>query len=98
MLLTMPRTSPYTIQLTPDERSTLETRARKYTLPYLDVFRAQVVLLAAQDLSNDQIAQRLNVGRDVVSKWRKRFFERGLAGLEELPRSGRPDLFPPQTS
>jgi transposase len=92
----MPRTSPYTIQLSPEERSALEARARKYTLPYRDVFRAQVVLLAAQGLRNDQIAQRLNAGRDVVSKWRKRFFQHRLAGLEELPRSGRPDLFPPR--
>ncbi len=73
----MPRTSPYTIQLSGEERSVLEARDRKYPLPYGDVFRAQVVLLAAQGLRNDQIADRLNAGRDVVSKWRKRFFEQG---------------------
>jgi len=43
----MPRTSPYTIELTDEERRTLEARARKYTLPYRDVFRAQIVLFAA---------------------------------------------------
>ena len=91
----MPRTSPYTIKLSGRERSILEARARKYTLPYRDVFRAQIVLLAAQGLRNDEIAERLNSRREVVSMWRKRFFYERLLGLEERPRSGRPDVFPP---
>jgi hypothetical protein len=91
----MPRTSPYTIELTDRERLVLEARARKYTLPYRDVFRAQIVLLAAQGLRNDEIARRLNTRRDVVSMWRKRFFEERLAGLEERSRRGRPAVFPP---
>jgi DNA-binding NarL/FixJ family response regulator len=44
-----------------------------YTLPYRDVFRAQIVLLAADGLRNDEIARRLNTRREVVSLWRKRF-------------------------
>ena len=92
----MPRTSPYQIQLTDEERRTLEAKARKYTLPYRNVVRAQMVLLAAQGLGNDEIARRLNTRREVVSMWRKRFFEQGLAGLEERPRRGRPPAFPPR--
>ncbi|MGH9031421.1 MAG: helix-turn-helix domain-containing protein, partial [Acidimicrobiia bacterium] len=46
-------------------------------------------------LRNDQIAARLDCGRDVVSQWRKRFFEQRLAGLEDRPRRGRPPTFPP---
>lgn len=91
----MPRASPYEIRLTAEERRILEARARKYTLPYRDVFRAAVVLLASQGLRNDQIAQRLNSRREVVSKWRKRFFEARLPGLEERDRSGRRPVFPP---
>lgn len=91
----MPRTSPYAIKLSGQERSILEARARKYTLPYRDVFRAQIVLLAAQGLRNDEIAERLNSRREVVSMWRKRFFHERLLGLEERPRSDRPDVFPP---
>ena len=53
-----------------------------------------MVLLAASGLRNDQIADRLNAGRDVIRKWRKRFFEERLDGLEELPRSGQPDVLP----
>ena len=92
----MPRESPYAIRLSHEERTILEGRARKYTLPYRDVIRAQIVLMAAQGLRNDEIAARLNVGRDVVSKWRKRFFEQRVAGLEEHPRRGRPGAFPPR--
>jgi len=91
----MPRTSPYRIELTAEERLALEARARKYTLPYRDVVRARIVLLAAQGLRNDEIARRLDTRREVVSLWRKRFFEQRLAGLEELPRQGRPAIFSP---
>ena len=92
----MPRNSPYRIELAEEERRILAARARKYTLPYREVVRAQMVLLAAQGLRNDQIAARLNTRREVVSLWRKRFFEQGLAGLEERPRRGRPPAFPPR--
>lgn len=73
----------------------MESLARSYTLPYWQVTRAQMVLLAAQGLRNDQIAARLNCRREVVSQWRKRFFEQRLAGLEDLPRRGRAPTFPP---
>jgi len=92
----MPRRSPYTIELSEEERQILEARARKYTLPYRDVVRAQMVLLAARGLRNDAIARRLNTRREVVSMWRKRFFQEGLAGLEERPRRGKPPVFPPR--
>lgn len=90
----MPRKSPYTLALS-QERRELEARARKYTLPYRDVVRAKIVLLAAEGLDNDEIAIRLDTRREVVSKWRKRFFEQGLPGLDERPRGGRPSVFSP---
>ena len=92
----MPRNSPYRIVLSDDERAVLASLAHSYTLPYWQVTRARMVLMAADGLRNDQIAAQLQCGRDVVSQWRKRFFERGLAGLEDRPRRGRPPGFPPQ--
>ena len=91
----MPGRSPYRIELSDEERRVLELLARSYTLPYWQVTRAQMVLLAAQGLRNDEIAARLNCRREVVSQWRKRFFEDRLAGLEDRPRRGRPPAFPP---
>lgn len=91
----MPRESPYHIRLSRNERQILEARSRQYTLSYRDVIRAKIVLLAAQGLENTVIGERLDLPRPVVSKWRKRFFEERLAGLEERPRVGRPTVFPP---
>jgi len=93
----MPRRSPYRIELSDEERAVLESMARSYTLPYWQVTRARMVLLAAEGLRNDQIAARLDCGRDVVSLWRKRFFEQRLAA-EDRPRRGRPPAFSPSGS
>jgi winged helix-turn helix protein len=92
----MPRQSPFTIHLSRKEREILARRARKYTLPYFEVLRAKMILLAAAGRSNDEIASALSVGRDVVSLWRKRFFHERIPGLEERPRPGRPRVFPPR--
>ena len=67
-----------------------------HTSSYREVIRARIVLYAAKGLGNDQIAARLDTLRQIVSKWRKRFFEQRLAGLEELERRGRPARFSPQ--
>lgn len=89
----MPRKSPYVLDLTAEQREALEDRARRY--PYREVVRAKIVLMAASGLDNDEIAARLDMRREIVSKWRKRYFEEGLAGLDERPRGGRPPAFPP---
>ena len=53
--------------------------------------------MAASGIDNDEIAARLDTRREVVSQWRKRFFEERLAGLEERARPGRPPgLFLPE--
>ena len=93
----MPRQSPYVIHLSDIEKSELERQARRYTSPYYSVIRAKMILLASQGLSNDQIANGLSVPRQIVSKWRKRFFEERLDGLVDEPRPGRPPVFPPRS-
>jgi transposase len=91
----MPRSSPFTIEVTSAERAFLEAIARKYTLPYRDVVRAKIILLSAEGLPVEEIAMRLNSSREVVWKWRKRFLAERLSGLEERSRRGRPPVFPP---
>jgi len=91
----MPRKCPYAVLLEAEEKSLLEAITRRYTSPYCDVMRAKVVLLAAQGFSNKEIGERLDLPRQIVSKWRKRFFDQRLAGLQERPRRGRPRVFPP---
>jgi hypothetical protein len=86
----MPRISPYLIRLSLAEARELQRRAARYTLPYFMVQRAKMILLAAQGRDNKDIALRIDARREVVSMWRKRFFTKRLAGLEERPRPGRP--------
>lgn len=92
----MPRQSPFLVVLTAEERGILEDRSRQYTSPYCDVIRAKLVLLAAEGLGNDVIARRLDLPRQIVSKWRKRFCLWRLPGLDAEPRGGRPPRFPPR--
>lgn len=94
----MPRKSPFDISLADDERDILEETARAYTSPYIDVIRAKIVLYAAEGLTNKEIGERLDTPRQIVSKWRQRFFDERLAGLEEQPRRGRPGKFSPLRS
>ena len=82
--------------LTSAEKGELLRRAAKYTLPYFQVLRARMILHAAEGMSNDEIARRLDTRREVVSLWRKRFFADRLAGLEEHVRPGRPRTFSPR--
>lgn len=91
----MPRKSPFKIRLTRIEAQELRARAAKYTLPYFQVQRARMILMAAEGYSNEEIAQHLHTSRDVVSKWRKRFFEERLLGLGDRERPGRPRDFSP---
>ncbi len=93
----MPRSSPFTIRLSSAEKAELRRRAGKYTLPYFQVQRARMILLAAEGLSNNEIAARLDSRREVVGRWRKRFFVERLPGLEEQARPGRPRIFSPRS-
>lgn len=91
----MPRKSPYPIVLSHDERLKLEKITSQYTSPYYIVVRAKVALMAAQGVDNKTIGERLTLPRQIVSKWRKRFYEERLDGLEDKPRIGRPSGFSP---
>jgi transposase len=91
----MPRHSPFSIVLSEAERDALERVARKYTSPYHEVVRAKIVLLASEGLDNKEIGQRLSLPRQIVSKWRRRFFDERLDGLDDRSRLGRPSDFPP---
>ncbi len=91
----MPQTSPFPITLADHERATIEAMARKYTASYREVTRAKIILYAAAGLQNKDIAARLDTSPQIVSKWRKRFFEERLDGLDDAPRHGRPARFSP---
>ncbi len=77
--------------LTDEQRATLQRWARGRTTPARLVRRAQIVLLAAEGRENIAIAEELEIDRTIVNRWRRRFAEKGLAGIEkDAPRGGRP--------
>lgn len=92
----MPRISPFAIILNRNEERELMSVAAQYTLPYYQVLRAKMILMAAEGLSNSEIAARLATRREIVSLWRKRFFEERIVGLSDRQRTGRPRVFPPR--
>src|SRR3954466_7839514 len=78
------------IELTEGERAELQARLRRRKVARGDALRAEIVLLAAQGLSNLAITERLGVARMTVATWRGRFAERRLEGLLDEPRPGAP--------
>ncbi|HTQ88615.1 MAG TPA: IS630 family transposase [Streptosporangiaceae bacterium] len=78
------------VVLSAGERTTLKKRVRGAKTPHRDRLRAQIVLAAARGHDNARIAADLAITVDTVRKWRGRFAGRGLAGLADLPRCGRP--------
>lgn len=91
----MPRKSPFTIVLSEYEQTILEQSTRKYTSSYINVVRARIILMAAEGMDNTTIGERLDLPRQIVSKWRKRFYTHRLEGLADRPRTGRPSGFSP---
>lgn len=94
----MTRRSPHVIKLSAADRAVLEKQSRSYTARHADVIRAKIVLLCADGHPNAAIAARLGVHVNVVSTWRKRFFEAGPDGLADRPRPGRPRSGPSQAA
>lgn len=91
----MSRRSPFVIDLTVHDRQELGALVRRRRAEQRMVIRARIVLAAAEETENALIAERLGVALNTVIKWRKRFFEEGMAGLTDRKRSGRPRTFSP---
>ena len=78
------------VELDADQRSRLEAIVRSRKLPARLIERSRIVLLAAAGCRNKQIADELNLTPEKAARWRKRYLQLGLAGLEkDAPRPGR---------
>ncbi len=78
------------IALTDEQVLRLRTYARGRKVERRLAERANIILLAAEGLENLDIAVRLEVSRHTVARWRKRFLELGISGIErDAPRPGR---------
>src|SRR5262245_59043335 len=79
-----------TVQLTEEEQATLVRWARRPTTAQALAQRARIVLRAAADKTNTQVARELRVTKQTVGKWRSRFITKRLDGLLDEPRPGAP--------
>lgn len=78
------------IQLTEKESATLEKWSRGRSTPVRLMIRSKIVLLAAKENQNKEIALELGVSRKMVGLWRNRFSDKRLAGIQkDAPRGGR---------
>ena len=78
------------LMLREGDRERLQGLTRSSRSPAGLAQRARIVLLAADGESNTAIAGRVGVSRPTVIGWRERYQAKGIAGLEDEPRSGRP--------
>lgn len=84
------------VTVTGDERGELERWIRTPTTEQRFVFRARLVLAAAAGEGSTSIARREGVRVTTVSTWRKRFADKGLPGLQDEGRAGRPMTYGPE--
>src|SRR3954454_21280278 len=83
-----------TVQVPEADRRELQRRVRDKGAPARAVERARIVLLAAEEVPGKEIAEIVGCAEGTVVTWRGRYAERGLAGLADLPRPGKPSPLP----
>ena len=81
------------VVLTDEQREQMTALSESTSMPYGLVQRARIVLACAQGLTNSAVAKRLAVSPSAVGKWRRRFLERGVQGLHDELRPGRPRTY-----
>jgi len=85
----MPRVA-VALSCTPETMEELERMSRSRSGEVRMAERASIVLACLRGKRNDEIALQMNLRPNTVGQWRQRFAARGLAGLQDAPRSGKP--------
>ena len=78
------------LNLSEQQREQLQAWSASPSMPQGMAARMRIVLLADEGHSNKEIASQLELSQNTVGKWRRRFLQRGLQGLHDELRSGRP--------
>ena len=81
------------IELTPDENDELKRRVRARSGSQQAALRGQIVLAAANGVSNTEIGATLGITRHTAQHWRTRFATERLAGLGDRPHRPLPRLY-----
>mgnify|MGYP002349472101 CR=1 FL=1 len=77
-------------ELSQDQREELLRWAQSRTLPAGDVFRARLILALADGKSWSQIETELHTSRPTIARWKQRFEEHGLLGLDARHKGSEP--------
>ena len=96
----MPHPFSAPLTLPAEQQARLEALVHAGSTPQALVYRCRLVLRCARSdqASNLQIAHEFGCHRHTVGRWRERFRQEGLAGLQDAPRSGRPRKFSPRAT
>lgn len=97
----MPNPHAPIVELSSQQRQQLEALSRAGSTPQALAFRCRIILHAAtaENPSNGTIAEQMGCHRHTVGQWRQRFIDKGLPGLQDAPRCGRPrSVSPLQTA
>src|SRR5660398_162164 len=81
------------VEVTVEDRATLESWIRATTTEQRLVLRARIILALARGQTNREVAEELSIRPATVSKWRTRFATKGIGGLADAPRSGKPPTY-----
>lgn len=81
------------INLTEEDRNTLLSITRAYSSDHRYIVRSKIILMLSDGHSYDSLKCELNVGREAIAKWKKRYIESGIDGLSDAPRPGKPAIY-----
>jgi transposase len=94
----MPIITAVALVVSDAQRAELARMAAATVLPHRQVVQARALLWAADGVANEEIARRVEVDSDTVRRWRKRFADKGVAGVGVIAKGrGRKPSLPPGT-
>ncbi len=83
------------VEVSPFDREVLEGWLRSPSLRAGLAQRARIVLLAADGVGTGEIVRLVGVSKPAVIRWKRRYADEGIAGLDDRPKSGRPPTIDP---
>jgi transposase len=94
----MPIITAAALVMSESQRAELARMAASSVLPHRQVVQARALLWAGDGVANEEIARRAGVDSDTVRRWRKRFADKGVAGVGVIAKGrGRKSWLPPGT-
>lgn len=79
--------------VSPEDMQTLVSTSRALSKDHRSVVRAKIIIMLSQNFSYDQVKTELKVGREAIAKWKMRYIQMGIEGLNDASRSGKPPIY-----